>query len=240
MSFEERGGRVVRNLVQQFALSPNQAAGIVGNLGYESIGFTTLQEKKPLVEGSAGGYGWAQWTAGRRRAFEAYCNAGGLDQASDEANYGFLCKELNSTHAYVLRALKHETELERCVFVFGRLYEAPFGTTATNLPGYEGRLDYAIQALDGYQADFQPDTDDLKPEAAPRSQPDMRADLTPRGSDPIGHQKAVVAAMTGPSVGVLGWWANARHGLGIPEHVIADMVGIISGVLVWITPHGRR
>jgi peptidoglycan hydrolase-like protein with peptidoglycan-binding domain len=37
--------------------------------------------------------------------------------------------------------------LEKAVFEFGRLYEAPAGTTSTHLPGFAGRLDYAKQAL---------------------------------------------------------------------------------------------
>jgi peptidoglycan hydrolase-like protein with peptidoglycan-binding domain len=37
--------------------------------------------------------------------------------------------------------------LEKAVFEFGRLYEAPAGTTSTHLPGFKGRLDYAKQAL---------------------------------------------------------------------------------------------
>lgn len=70
-----------------------------------------------------------------------------------------------------------------------------------------------------------PPTDE--PEAIP-------AHVAAIGAD--GHQKAVVATLTGPSVGVLSWWANERHKLGIPEHVVADAVGVIGGILVWIVP----
>lgn len=151
-SFEKRGGWVVGALMEDFNLTPEQAAGIVGNLGFESIAFTTLQELKPLVDGSKGGFGWAQWTAKRRRAFEAWCADQALDPSSDEANYNYVWEELSGDYANVLAALRKVKALERCVFVVGRLYETPAGTTSTHLPGFEGRLKYAQRALAGYHA----------------------------------------------------------------------------------------
>src|SRR4029079_2065686 len=87
-TWEQRGGWVVRRLMADLGLTDYQAAGLVGNLGFESVGFRTLQEMAPAVSGSKGGYGWAQWTGVRRRAFEAWCVAHHLPMASDEANYG--------------------------------------------------------------------------------------------------------------------------------------------------------
>lgn len=148
-SFEERGGWVLNALAEDFDLSMDRAAGVVGNLGFESGGFKSLQEIRPAVSGSRGGYGWAQWTGPRRRKFEAWCSTQNLDPSSDEANYGYLCDELDTTHAYCLDAVRKEVTLERAVFVFGRLFEAPGGTTEDHLPGYEGRLRYARRALAG-------------------------------------------------------------------------------------------
>jgi hypothetical protein len=142
-SFEERGGWVLKALMEDFDLSREAAAGIIGNVGFES---------SPLVSGSAGGYGWAQWTGPRRRAYEAWCVEVGLDPASDRANYNYMCEELSGDYGYCLIALRNLHTVEECVFTFGRLYEAPYGTTKTHLPGYDGRLAYARRALAGYQA----------------------------------------------------------------------------------------
>jgi Phage tail lysozyme len=151
-SFEERGGWVLNALMADLGLTQNQAAGIVGNIGAESVEFRTLQEMAPTVAGSRGGYGWAQWTGSRRRAFEEWCADEGLWPYTDEANYGFLYVELTGSHAYCVKALRRETELSRCVFVFGRLFEAPGGTTETYLPGFERRLKDAKRAIAGAAA----------------------------------------------------------------------------------------
>lgn len=149
VTFEKRGGWVVNALAKKYGLTLNQAAGPVGNLGYESAGFKALQEVAPMVAGSRGGYGWAMWTGPRRRAFEAWCRARSLKMSSDEANYGFLCHEMDGTHAYCLGPLRRESALERCVFVWGRDYEAPAGTTHDHLPAFDDRLKYARRALAG-------------------------------------------------------------------------------------------
>lgn len=89
--------RLQRDLMRDYGLTAEQAAGFVGNLAHESGGFRTLQEVKPLIPGSRGGYGYAQWTGPRRRAFEAWTSQNSLDPASYEANYGFLRHELDNT-----------------------------------------------------------------------------------------------------------------------------------------------
>jgi len=91
------GNRMMGDLQRDFGLTPAQAAGFVGNLAHESGDFKTLQEINPMVEGSRGGYGYAQWTGPRRKAFEQWTAANGLDPTSYEANYGFLKHELTAT-----------------------------------------------------------------------------------------------------------------------------------------------
>lgn len=147
--FEARGGWVVRKLAAEFGLTLEQAAGIVGNLGFESIGFATLQEIKPAIEGSKGGYGWAQWTATRRATFELFCKNQNLKPSSDEANYGFLVTELHGSHASTISALKRCITLDQAVFSVGQTYERPDGTTASYLPGGEARLSWGRRALVG-------------------------------------------------------------------------------------------
>lgn len=88
--------RLATDLQRDFGLTYEQALGVVGNLAHESGGFNTLQEISPLVAGSRGGYGYAQWTGPRRRNFERYARDNNLDPASYEANYGFLKHEIET------------------------------------------------------------------------------------------------------------------------------------------------
>src|SRR5678816_1368756 len=107
-----RGAKVLADLQRDFGLTREQAAGIVGNIGFESTGFTQLHEiGQP--EGR-GGYGWAQWTADRRVTFFDYCREKGLDWTSDEANYGYLCEELRDPEmqAHSLEQLRKTKDLD--------------------------------------------------------------------------------------------------------------------------------
>ncbi|MDB4356384.1 phage tail tip lysozyme, partial [Akkermansiaceae bacterium] len=69
MDFQSTSAQLVKDLMRDFGLTEFQAAGLVGNLAYESGNFKQLQEKEPLIPGSKGGYGFAQWTGVRRDGF---------------------------------------------------------------------------------------------------------------------------------------------------------------------------
>ena len=90
----ETGRKLFQDLQKELGLTPEQAAGLVGNLEYETGRFKFMQEIEPLVEGSEGGFGFAQWTGPRRDAFEAWAKNQGLDPSSYEANKGYLIKEM--------------------------------------------------------------------------------------------------------------------------------------------------
>ncbi len=147
--FEHRGGWVAKSLMIDLKISLNQACGIVGNIGYESGGFKELQEISPEISGSAGGYGWAQWTGPRRRAYEFWCKSNNIDPASDQANYEYLVLELKTSMISTIVALRKTETLHDAVWSVGQTYERPGGTTNDNLPGFEGRLAYAEKALNG-------------------------------------------------------------------------------------------
>lgn len=148
-TFEERGGWVVNRLCSTFNLQPHQAAGIVGNVGYESGGFEKLREiGQP--EGR-GGYGWGQWTADRRVTFLAYAEAEGLDWRSDEANFGYLVKELSGSYKTTITQVAKTATLQAAVFSVGETYERPGGTTSSFLPGLADRTSWGQRALKGAQ-----------------------------------------------------------------------------------------
>ncbi len=143
--FRRKAPKIMADLKKDFDLEDDQAAAILGNLGAECNGFTELQERHPLVQGSQGGYGWAQWTGPRRRLFEQFCRDNGLAKNSDEANYGFLKVELQGSHKHALDELKAETTQPGAVESFMESFE---GSAVPN-PG--PRLRWAQRALAAFQ-----------------------------------------------------------------------------------------
>lgn len=138
------GSRLAADLQRDFGLSPEQSAGVVGNLAHESGNFRTLQEIRPTVPGSRGGYGYAQWTGPRRVAFEQWSKANNLDPTSYEANYGFLKHELQNTgEGKVLAALKSAPDVGAATQVFSNQFLRP------GIPAMDSRLRYAQQYAGG-------------------------------------------------------------------------------------------
>jgi hypothetical protein len=143
--FPARGRWLIDRLMADLGITENQAAGIVGNLGGESGLDPDINERHPLVPGSRGGYGWAQWTGSRRVAFETWADANEMDVGTDEANYEFLLFELRVTEARSLHELRKTTTVESAVDVFQRLFERPSDPDA----GLSPRIRFAKQALAG-------------------------------------------------------------------------------------------
>lgn len=73
------------------------AQGIVANLIAESGLNPGINEIAPLVPGSRGGYGLAQWTGPRRRQYEAFAAQRGVDPSDINAQLDFLDWELQNT-----------------------------------------------------------------------------------------------------------------------------------------------
>lgn len=126
------GGNLLSDLMRDFGLTRNQAAGVVGNLDHESGGFGSLQEIAPLVPGSRGGYGYAQWTGPRRREFEAWTKQQGLAPESYAANYGFLKHELTNTwEKKAIPALRNANSVDEATVIFQNEFLRP-GIPHTN------------------------------------------------------------------------------------------------------------
>lgn len=119
-TFRSKSSGIVARLLGDFPMQAEDGFAITGNLGHECNGFTTLQEIKPTVKGSRGGFGWAQWTGPRRRAYEAYCTRNRLDPASDEANYAWLFLELKGSEAKALPPTLAAPALDAKVEAFER------------------------------------------------------------------------------------------------------------------------
>lgn len=122
-NFSSIAPKYMVQFMNDFECNDLDASAVFGNAGYESLGFTKLQEIKPVVKGSRGGYGWFQWTGPRRKEFEAYCKRNNLDISSNDANYKFLFVELTTTEKNAIPKLKAAKTLEDKVKAFEEAFE---------------------------------------------------------------------------------------------------------------------
>ncbi len=142
---EKRPIMLAYQLMTDFSLTKEQAAGILGNLIQE----TGVQLPPNMNEGGRtgapffkGGYGWAQWTGSRQKDFINWSVSNGYmasdkDSATDAANYAFLIHELRSSEKRALTALlKTKTPSEAAVS-FQNLFERP------GKPNTPNRIKYA-------------------------------------------------------------------------------------------------
>lgn len=137
---------IMELLMRDFSLDLDSAAAILGNLGHECGGFSLMQEQEPTVKGSAGGYGWAQWTGPRRREFEAYCTRNNLDPKEDRANYGWLFVELSTSEKRAIAAVKKPGSVADKVKAFELAFER------AGVKHYPSRNAWAARAIAAYKA----------------------------------------------------------------------------------------
>ena len=143
--FKEWAPWIMEKLILDFSLSVDDAAAIVGNAGHESGGFKQLQELKPLVPGSKGGYGIMQWTGPRRREYESYCKRNRFDPSDMMTNYKFLFVELKGPEGKVLPKLKAAKSLDEKVEIFMKVFLRP------GIPHLDQRKIWARRALSAYE-----------------------------------------------------------------------------------------
>lgn len=142
-NFKAVAPKYMQKLIDDFQLTVLDASAVFGNAGYESNGFTNLQEIKP-IGGGRGGYGWFQWTGPRRREFEAYCKRNNLDPSNNESNYKFLFVELTTTEKNSIPKLKSASTLKDKVVAFEESFER------AGVKRYDERLKWAEIAYEAY------------------------------------------------------------------------------------------
>lgn len=169
------GYRMMAGLQKELGLTQAQAAGFVGNLAHESGNFKTLQEVSPLVKGSRGGFGYAQWTGPRRRQFEAFAKEKGLDVTSFEANYGFLIHELtNTSEGSVLKALRQAGDARSAARIVSEQFLRP------GIPHMDSRYKWADRYAKGDPSASQPVAGSGRPGPSGPALA-LRSDNTPGG-----------------------------------------------------------
>ena len=107
---------VMSRLKDDLGLTTDQAAGVVGNLYYESAGMNPhvneFAAAGPDPYGDPNstiyGYGWAQWSYDRKPEFISFAEQNGLEVGSPEHNYQFLVHELSSVEGGALSDLMQQ------------------------------------------------------------------------------------------------------------------------------------
>lgn len=145
----------IDRLVKDFNLDLLSAVAIVGNAGHESGGFKQLQELKPLVQGSKGGWGIMQWTGPRRREAEAYWKRNSLNPSDMDANYKFLFVELSGPEGRVLPRLKAAATLKDKTEVFSKVFLRP------GIPHLDSRYVWSQRALEAWNKRTQSPTESV-------------------------------------------------------------------------------
>ena len=98
------GVDVVQGLIDR-GMPEHIALGFGGNFAVESGFDAGINERNPLVEGSRGGFGYAQWTGPRRRQLEAFAQANGAPVHDPNVQLDFLMHELATTEKGAAQAI---------------------------------------------------------------------------------------------------------------------------------------
>lgn len=147
-TFRAKVPALMRRLLSEtaFGFGLDDVAAIYGNSGGETDGFRLMQEEKPLVKGSRGGWSLFQWTGSRRVAFETYCKQKGLALDSFEAANEFLIYELKTTEKRSVTMVKQAAGLDAKTSAFFRAFERG----DANLSHMDRRINWAKIAKDAY------------------------------------------------------------------------------------------
>jgi hypothetical protein len=232
-AFENQSKRLIADLVRDLSLTPEQAAGIVGNLAAES-GLLAVQERHPIA--GRGGWGYAQWTGPRRNAFEAWARAKGYALDSYEANYGFLLRELLTTQARSLRHLRLTRTAKAAAETFGYWFERFAGYQNLGNANYRNRVQLAERALALSRGSLpapSPQPIPVNPMPAPAPAP---APVPLPDSKPALESKTILTVLASLIVAWVAKWAAANNVV-IPlgwENAVTEFVlsaGLVSAGL---------
>lgn len=101
---KDRAGMIREGLIQR-GLPAHVADAFVMNFKDESGLDPAINEKAPVVPGSRGGFGLAQWTGPRRKALENYAAAAGKPVGDLNTQLDFLMMELQGPEAGAAREI---------------------------------------------------------------------------------------------------------------------------------------
>lgn len=132
---------LIDGLIARGASEP-VAKGIVANMRAESGLNPGINELRPVVKGSRGGYGLNQWTGPRRRQYEAFAKERGKDFSDVETQLDFTFWEFQNTEKRAWEALQGATTAEQAAIIYSNKFLRP------GVPHLSKRRQYARE-LDG-------------------------------------------------------------------------------------------
>lgn len=238
-TFEDRAVWLIGKLLPDFPQwTYLDACACAGNFGRES-GIQMIQEGGQTPPN--GGWGFAQWTGPRRRAFETYCARSGRSPSAMSTGYAYTFVELKGEFAKVVDLVAAAPSLEAKVAAFEQHYEM------AGVVAMADRLAFAVRAQKAWDArgpEIPPPVTPT-PEPAPTPVPTQG---TPR--------------MSGLFAGLFGWAAKATMGTALPFVVpyIIDAItkalpslglsgnttltglitAIVTGIGVYATPNAKK
>lgn len=115
---------VIAGLIQR-GYPEHIAQGIAGNFAVESGFDPGINEIAPLVEGSRGGFGLAQWTGPRRVQYENFASERGSRLDDIDAQLDFLTWELGNTEKSAGAKLAKATNAEEAARIFSDSFLRP-------------------------------------------------------------------------------------------------------------------
>lgn len=104
-SFGDNATEIRQGLIDR-GMSPQVADAFVMNFQDESGLNPGINERNPIVPGSRGGFGLAQWTGPRRRALEAFAAQRGTTPGDTNTQLDFLMSELQGPEAKAWQAIQ--------------------------------------------------------------------------------------------------------------------------------------
>lgn len=144
--------RLISDLMRDFDLTKEQAIGFVGSLAMESKGFTDWQEDKPVVKGSRGGGGMAQWTGPRRKAYEAHVKKSGYELDSYEAQYTYLRDELRGKGGHdggIVKKLKKAKTVDQARDLTTKVFLRPGITNSSARKSWTNQVSASYKPVPG-------------------------------------------------------------------------------------------
>lgn len=148
--------------------TPEQAAGIVGNLMQESGLNPTV---RPGDQGRSQGI--AQWNGQRLDALQQFAQQQNSDPRSLDTQLGFIQNELGGSESKAGNALRNAQTINDATSAFAG-FERPRGWTSSHpqeADAYDKRLQYAMQALGGDSGSMGIDAPGMSSVTAERAMP---------------------------------------------------------------------
>ncbi len=180
-SSDDPAQRIVGGLMAR-GIPETAAIGIAANLGAESRFDSGINEIAPVVRGSRGGFGLAQWTGPRRRQLEAFAAQRGLPVSDEGLQLDFLAHEMQGSERGNVRDTLAAATPEQAAYEFMDDFLRP------GVANGDHRMSLARQIAGGEATPYAA--------ATPRSGTDHAGTGTP-SSDPARPRTGAFAGMAG-------------------------------------------